>query len=197
MSTRIRASNQEKISPRQDLVLYQRQRDRVRGKSFGGVSACRCSLYGLYPGRIKFFLSLLLRFLGSSTFNSSKHLAHIILQFCDSFLSTLILVAHGLKQYSQCKHGAQTQLLMDVAYFLDQWQLTRVTLIASLNPLQSTSRQQAQQDFVTIGNILYLFFSSNIPRTKQQMTKLTKVRTGRPQQSPLYSYYLALIMKLG
>ena len=30
-------------------------------------------------------------------FNSSKHLVHIVLQVCDSLLSTLILVAPGLK----------------------------------------------------------------------------------------------------
>ena len=91
------------------------------------------------PGGIKFFLSLLLRFLWQLTSNSSKHLVHIVLQVCDSLLSTLILVAPGLKQYSQCKRGAQTRLLIDVPYFLDRWQLTRVTFIASLNPLQSTS----------------------------------------------------------
>ena len=32
-----------------------------------------------------------------STSNSSKHLVHIILQVCDSLLSTLILVAPRLK----------------------------------------------------------------------------------------------------
>ena len=49
------------------------------------MPAYQCSLYGLYLGGSKFYLSLLLRCLWQSTSDSSKHLVFIVHQDHDSF----------------------------------------------------------------------------------------------------------------
>ena len=58
-------------------------------EEFGGGAAYRCSLYGLYLGGSKFYLSLLLRIIWYSTSNSSKHRVYIGHQVHNS-LSALI-----------------------------------------------------------------------------------------------------------
>jgi len=60
------------------------------------VSACRCSLYGLYLGGFKFFLSLLLRYSGNQLLIQVSFMFILFIRFA-TLLSTSILVALGLK----------------------------------------------------------------------------------------------------
>ena len=48
-------------------------------EEFGGGASLSGSLYSLYLGGFKFYLSLYLRFLWYSTSDSSKHLVYIVL----------------------------------------------------------------------------------------------------------------------